>query len=123
MAVQEKYQSLIDMANQNGVSNLQVSEEGDVLHITGTAPSEEVKQKLWDEYNRIDPDMRSGDLVMNIEAGGGGEETYTVKSGDSLSKIGHHFGVSWQEIFEANKDQIKDPDKIFPGQQLRIPRK
>lgn len=127
MAVQEKYQSLIDMANQNGVSNLQVSEEGEVLHITGTAPSEEVKQKLWDEYNRIDPDARSGDLVLNIEVGGGegggGEETYTVKSGDSLSKIGHHFGVSWQQIFEANKDQIKDPDKIFPGQQLRIPRK
>jgi LysM repeat protein len=124
MAVQEKYQSLIDMANQNGVGNLQVSEDGDVLHVTGTAPSEEVKQKLWDEYNRIDPDMRSGDLVLNIEvAGGGGEETYTVKAGDSLSKIGHHFGVSWQEIFEANKDQVKDPDKIFPGQQLRIPRK
>ena len=126
MAVQEKYQSLIEMANQNGVSNLQVSEDGDVLHVTGTAPSEEVKQKLWDEYNRIDPDMRSGDLVLNIEVaggGGGGEETYTVKAGDSLSKIGHHFGVSWQEIFEANKDEIKDPDKIFPGQQLRIPRK
>ena len=124
MAVREKYQSLIDLANQSGVSNLQVSEEGDVLHLSGTAPSEEVKQKLWDEYNRIDPDMRSGDLVMNIEAGGGGgEETYTVKSGDSLSKIGQHFGVSWQKIFEANKDQIKDPDKIFPGQTLRIPRK
>ena len=124
MAVRDKYQSLIDLANQSGVSNLQVSEEGDVLHLSGTAPSEEVKQKLWDEYNRIDPDMRSGDLVMNIEAGGGGgEETYTVKSGDSLSKIGHHYGVSWQEIFEANKDQIKDPDKIFPGQTLRIPRK
>ena len=126
MAVREKYQSLIDMANQSGVSDLQVSEEGDVLHVTGTAPSEEVKQKLWDEYNRIDPDMRSGDLVMNIEVaggGGGGEETYTVKPGDSLSKIGHHFGVSWQKIFEANKDQIKDPDKIFPGQTLRIPSK
>ena len=124
MAVREKYQSLIDLANQSGVSNLQVSEEGDVLHLSGTAPSEEVKQKLWDEYNRIDPDMRSGDLVMNIEAGGGGgEETYTVKSGDTLSKIGHHYGVSWQEIFEANKDQIKDPNKIFPGQTLRIPRK
>ena len=125
MATRDKYQSLIDLANQSGVSNLQVSEEGDVLHVSGTAPSEEVKQKLWDEYNRIDPDMRSGDLVMNIEVGGGGggEETYTVKAGDSLSKIGHHFGVSWQEIFEANKDEIKDPDKIFPGQQLRIPRK
>src|ERR1043165_5645220 len=124
MALTEKYQSLIDIANQSGVSNLQVSEEGGALHVSGTAPSEEAKQKLWDEYNRIDPDMRSGDLVLNIQvAGGSGEETYTVKSGDTLSKIGHHYGVSWQEIFEANKDTVKDPDKIFPGQTLRIPRK
>jgi nucleoid-associated protein YgaU len=123
MSTQDKYQSLIDIANQGGVSNLQVQADGDVLHVNGTAPSEEVKQKLWDEYNRIDPDARSGDLVLNIEVGGGGEESYTVKSGDSLSKIGHHFGVPWKEIFEANKDQIDDPDKIFPGQTLRIPRK
>jgi LysM repeat protein len=129
MAVREKYQSLLDLAGQNGIGDLQVSEEGDVLHVSGTAPSEEAKQKLWDEYNRIDPDMRSGDLVMNINVGGGqgdgggGEETYEVKSGDTLSKIGHHHGVSWQDIFEANKDTLKDPDKIFPGQKLRIPRK
>jgi nucleoid-associated protein YgaU len=128
MATRDKYQSLIDLANQSGVSNLQVSEDGDVLHVSGTAPSEEAKQKLWDEYNRIDPDMRSGDLVMSLEVGGGqggggGEETYEVKSGDTLSKIGQHHGVSWQDIFEANKDTLKDPDKIFPGQKLRIPRK
>ena len=125
MAVREKYQSLLDLAGQNGIGDLQVSEEGDVLHVSGTAPSEEAKQKLWDEYNRIDPDMRSGDLVLNIGVGGGGgEETYTVKSGDSLSKIGQHHGVPWHEIYEANKDVIgDDPDKIHPGQTLRIPRK
>jgi nucleoid-associated protein YgaU len=122
MSTRDKYQSLIDLANTIGVSNLEVREDGDVLHITGTAPSEEAKQKLWDEYNRIDPDMRSGDLVLNI-GGGEGEQTYTVKSGDTLSKIGKHFGVSWQEIHEANKDEIKDPDKIFPGQTFRIPRR
>ena len=127
MAVREKYQSLIDLANQSGVSNLQVSEEGDVLHVTGTAPSEDAKQKIWDEYGRLDPDMRSGDLVLSIDVGGGqggGGETYTVKSGDSLSKIGQHHGVAWREIYEANKDVIgDDPDKIFPGQTLRIPHK
>ena len=127
MSVREKYQSLLDIAGQGGVGDLQVSEEGDVLHVSGTAPSEEAKQKLWDEYKRIDPDMRSGDLVLNISVGGGqgggGEETYEVKSGDTLSKIGQHHGVSWQAIFEANKDTLKDPDKIFPGQKLRIPRK
>lgn len=127
MALTDKYQSLIDIANQSGVSGLQVREDGGVLHVDGTAPSEEVKQRLWDEYNRLDPDMRSGDLVLNIEAGsgggGGGEETYTVKSGDTLSKIGQRYGVAWREIFEANRGTLDDPDKIFPGQQLRIPRK
>ena len=127
MAVREKYQSLIDLADQSGVTNLQVTEEGDVLHVTGYAPSEEAKQKVWDEYNRIDPDMRSGDLVLSIDVGGGqggGGETYTVKSGDTLSTIGQHHGVAWREIYEANKDVIGDnPDKIHPGQTLRIPRK
>ena len=127
MAVRDKYQSLIDLANQSGVGDLQVSEEGDVLHVSGTAPSEEAKQKLWDEYGRIDPDMRSGDLVLNVQVGGGqggGGETYTVKSGDTLSKIGQHHGVAWREIYEANKDVIgSNPDKIMPGQTLRIPRK
>jgi nucleoid-associated protein YgaU len=130
MAVRDKYQSLIDLANQSGVSNLQVSEEGDVLHVTGTAPSEDAKKQVWDEYGRLDPDMRSGDLVLNLEVGGGtwgeggGEETYTVKGGDTLSAIGKHHGVSWQEIHEANKDVIgDDPDKIRPGQTLRIPKK
>jgi nucleoid-associated protein YgaU len=127
MSVRDKYQSLLDLAGQNGVGDLQVSEEGDVLHVTGSAPSEEAKQKLWDEYGRLDPDMRSGDLILNISVGGGqggGEETYTVKSGDTLGKIGQHHGVAWREIYEANKDVIGDnPDKIFPGQTLRIPRK
>lgn len=128
MAVRDKYQSLIDLASQSGVGDLQVSEEGDVLHVTGTAPSEDAKQRIWDEYSRIDPDMRSGDLILNLEVGGGGggggaEDSYTIKSGDTLSKIGKQHGVNWREIFEANKDQIEDPDKIFPGQTLRIPRK
>ena len=127
MAVREKYQSLIDLANQSGVSNLQVNEEGDVLHVSGQVGSEEAKQKLWDEYNRIDPDMRSGDLVLNVEVGGGGggeEASYTVKSGDTLSKIGQHHGVAWRDIHEANRDVIGDnPDLIKPGQKLRIPRK
>ncbi|MGB7067936.1 MAG: LysM peptidoglycan-binding domain-containing protein [Pyrinomonadaceae bacterium] len=124
MSVQEKYQTLIDLANQNGTS-VTLSEVDGVLHVDGTAPSDEAKQQLWDEYNRIDPDYRSGDLVLNVTsaggAAGGGSTTYTVVSGDSLSKIGSKYGVSWNAIFEANKDKIDDPDKIFPGQELTIP--
>ena len=51
--------------------------------------------------------------------------TYTVKSGDSLSAIAkEQYGDAneWRRIFEANRDQIDDPDLIHPGQELRIPR-
>jgi nucleoid-associated protein YgaU len=122
MALTEKYQSVVSTANQAGISDLSVQEQDNVLYVTGTAPSEEAKQKVWDEYNRIDPDMRAGDMVLNIQVTGGGETHYTVQSGDSLSKIGKQYGVGWQEIFEANRDQIKDPDLIHPGQKLRIPK-
>ena len=53
-------------------------------------------------------------------------QTYEVKSGDSLSRIAKHFygnGNAWKLIFEANTDVLKDPNKIFPGQKLKIPQK
>jgi nucleoid-associated protein YgaU len=64
----------------------------------------------------------------NVQGGGSSTATkvYEVKSGDSLSKIAkREYGDAnaWKRIFEANKDQIKDPDKIFPGQKLKIPPK
>ncbi len=129
MAVTEKYQSLVDLARQLGVSSLDVRESDGVLKIDGVAGSAQAKQQLWDEYNRIDPEYRSGDLVMNISAPEGdadsgsssGGSTYTVQSGDTLSKIGSHHGVSWQKIFEANRDKLDDPDKIQVGQELTIP--
>ncbi len=121
MSVQEKYQSLIDLANSSGISGLNVTEGDGFVKIEGTAPSAEVKQQLWDEYGRIDPDYRSGDLVLNIDAPEAAANTYTVQSGDNLSKIGSKYGVSWQQIFEANRDKLSDPDKIYPGQELTIP--
>ena len=54
-------------------------------------------------------------------AGAEGATEYEVKSGDSLSKIGQKYGVSWKEIYEANRDTISDPDLIHPGQKLKIP--
>lgn len=121
MSVQEKYQTLIDLANELGISGLNVTEGDGFLKIEGSAASSEHKQKLWDEYNRIDPEYRSGDLVLNIEAPEATANTYTVQSGDNLSKIGQHYGVSWQKIYEANRDKLDDPDKIYPGQELNIP--
>lgn len=123
----EKYQSLIDLANQLGISGLDVREDSGVLKIDGVAGTAEAKQQLWDEYGRLDPDYRSGEVVLNVSApegtgaGSSGGGTYTVQAGDSLSKIGTHYGISWQKIFEANRDKLDDPDKIHPGQELTIP--
>ena len=120
--LRDKYQSLIAMAEGSGVADLNIQEQDNVLHIHGTAPSEAVKQQLWDEYSRLDPDMRAGDVVLNLEVAAGSEVFYTVVSGDSLSKIATKYpGITWQKIFEANRDQLKNPDLIHPGQKLRIP--
>lgn len=121
MSLQEKYQSLIDLANRSGISGLNVTEGDGFIKIEGSAPSAEVKQQLWDEYNRIDPEYRSGDLVLNVTAPEATQSTYTVQSGDNLSKIATRYGTSWQKIFEANRDKLDNPDKIFPGQELIIP--
>ena len=48
---------------------------------------------------------------------------YVVVKGDSLSKIGQKYGVAWKDIYELNKDIIKDPDLIHPGWKLKIPGK
>ncbi len=122
MALTEKYQSLIDIANQNGVNNLQVAEQDGVLYVSGSTASGDVKQKMWDEYNRIDPDYRAGDLVLNIEIEGGGYEEYTVASGDNLTKIAKDWDKNWKEIWDANRAEVPDYNKIYPGQKLRIPR-
>jgi nucleoid-associated protein YgaU len=71
-------------------------------------------------------DVQSGSSSTAPAPGVGGPSgTYTVAKGDSLSKIAkHEYGDAnqWRKIYEANKDVIKDPDLIYPGQSLRIPR-
>jgi len=126
MSVQEKYVSLLELANQNGTTyELSEGNEG-TLVVTGTAPSAEAKQQLWDEYARLDPEFRSGDLILNIQtaesaAAGGGMHTYTVESGDNLTKIAGKYGIQWKAIWDHNRDILKGPDKIYPGQELKIP--
>jgi len=121
MGLQEKYRDLISLATDLGIANLLVREQNNVLYIDGTAKSAEEKDKLWSVYNKIDPDFRAADAVVNITVAEGETTEYTVASGDSLSKIGKEHGVSWQAIYEANKDLIKNPDLIQPGWKLKIP--
>jgi nucleoid-associated protein YgaU len=122
MALQDKYATLIQQATSAGVTGLQVVEQNNVLYVTGTAPSSAVKDQIWGTYEKLDPEMRAGDMVLNISVAEGAEQEYEVKSGDSLSKIAKNYpGLTWQKIYEANKDQIKNPDIIQPGWKLKIP--
>jgi uncharacterized protein YgiM (DUF1202 family) len=64
--LQGKYAELVNAATASGVTNLQVREQGNVLYIDGEAPNGQVKDNLWNIYNKIDPDFRAGDLIMNV---------------------------------------------------------
>jgi nucleoid-associated protein YgaU len=124
--LQAKYQSLLEMANSNGWQyGLSGGDDG-VLHIDATVPDEAAKQQLWGEYARIDPDYQSSDLILNVNVGEsvggpGAGSTYTVAAGDNLTKIGAKYGLTWQQVYDANRDIISDPDMIHPGQELKIP--
>jgi hypothetical protein len=84
MSLQNKYQTLIDTAKQAGVSNLQVREQDNVLYIDGDAPSGNIKDKLWSVYNQIDPDYKSGDVVLNVNTSvaSGTKASVTTNSGN-----------------------------------------
>lgn len=70
------------------------------------------------------PDFSNVQSGSSTKPAPAAEQTYTVASGDTLSKIAKKFygnANAWNTIFQANKDQIKNPDMIHPGQVLKIP--
>jgi len=83
-ALQDKYKTLTDTAKSSGVTNFQVREQDNVLYIDGEAPSAAVKDQLWSVYNQIDPDYKSGDVVMNVNASAATGSKATVAT-DSTS--------------------------------------
>ncbi|MCB1694715.1 MAG: peptidoglycan-binding protein LysM [Halioglobus sp.] len=107
-----------------------VKVDGDTAVLTGTAPSQEALEKIvlcaGNQYGIARVDCRlQVDAAAAASAAPAGESTfYTVKAGDTLGKIAQqHYGAAnkYTVIFEANKPMLKDPDKIYPGQSLRIP--
>jgi nucleoid-associated protein YgaU len=98
------------------------------LHFKGTVATDAEKNELWNAIKTI-PTWQN-DIVADIQVTGGpaaaapAAKTYTVKAGDTLSQIAkEHLGSAgaYTKIFELNKDQLTDPDKIKPGQVLRLP--
>lgn len=89
MALQQKYQELINAAKTSEVQNLQVREQNNVLYIDGDASSGAVKDNLWNIYNKIDPDFRAGDLVLNVNvkaASGSKAKVVTKESNLNIRK-------------------------------------
>ena len=75
-------------------------------------------QRSWQSD---DADDTSDSSSSSVTAGSAADGTYTVVSGDTLSKIGAANGVSWESVYQANTDIISDPNLIYPGQLIRIP--
>ncbi len=133
--LKQKYQTVLNAADQQQVQFLNLHVQEDKLFIRAIAPSDEAKNTLWDQIKLVNPstdDITAEITVdstraMGAAAGGGtapGGETYTVKSGDNLSKISKQFygdSNEYMRIFYANRDKLRDPDMIQVGQQLTIP--
>ena len=127
MALQDKYAELVQTATTKGIANLAVAEQDGVLHVSGTANSTADYDALWALYDKIDPGMASGDLMMNIDikAEAGAQLKVTTDStnlnirstpsteGEVVGKAAHNEVVtlvektddSWWKIKTANGEE------------------
>ena len=125
MGLRDKYAHAIQTAKGIGMQGSADEREGK-LYFHGTVGSQAEVNKIWDAIKTV-PDWQKdivGDIKATGAASGGGDGTYTVKAGDTLSKIAREKlgdANAYMDIFNANKDQLSDPDKIKPGQVLKIP--
>jgi nucleoid-associated protein YgaU len=126
MGLRDKYAYAIQQAK--GKFDGSAQERDGKLYFTGSVKTEAEKNELWSAIKTI-PEWRD-EIVADIKVTGGtaaaepAGRTYTVKSGDTLSAIARqHLGDAnaYMKIFDANRDQLSDPDKIKPGQTLKIP--
>ncbi|HJQ20729.1 MAG TPA: LysM peptidoglycan-binding domain-containing protein [Gemmatimonadaceae bacterium] len=105
------------------VSNLQVKDVGGMTAIYGSVPSEDDKRKA-EQAIEAKVGKISNHLEVAVAASGAAGRTYTVKAGDTLSKIAQQFyghASDWKKIQQANADLVRDPDKIQPGWTLKVP--
>ena len=129
MNLRDKYNNAIQTAKNFRMDGSAQERDGK-LHFSGTVTSEAEKNAIWDALKTV-PEWRN-EVVADIKvvpkpgvsAPVSSMKTYTVKSGDTLSRIAKdHLGNAgdYMKIFNLNKDQLSDPDMIKPGQVLRLP--
>ena len=129
MGLRDTYAYAIQTAKGKFQGNAE--ERDGKLYFKGTVATEAEKNEIWTAIKTI-PTWHQ-DIVADIQVTGGAgasaaaapaAKTYTVKAGDTLSAIAkEHLGSAgaYMKIFELNKDQLTDPDKIKPGQVLKLP--
>ncbi len=125
--LKQKYQSVLNTLDHEGARLHNLHVEGDKLVVRATAPSEEAKNRVWDQIKLVDPNY--GDLAADIQVEEQREEakheTYTVKPGDSLWRIAQNKlgdGNRYMEVFYANRDKMETPQSVIhPGDVLNVP--
>ncbi|AOR25243.1 peptidoglycan-binding protein [Formosa sp. Hel3_A1_48] len=122
--IKQKYQSVLDLGTELNIQNGDVSEENGVLKIKGTAKTQYEKNIIWDEIKAVggqNPSDIKADIKVSDESV---YHRHTVKSGETLGKIARHYygdPMKYKQIFQANSDILKNPDLIYPNQELVIP--
>jgi pentose-5-phosphate-3-epimerase len=138
--LKNKYNSVLEFIKQNGVHLTHLHVQDNKLFIQGAAPSEQIKNQVWNKIKAVDPTY--SDLTCDLSVDSSlpqpqaahaaaaaanaftGGRTYKVQPGDTLSKIAKEFygnANEYNRIFAANRDKLESPDKIQAGQELVIP--
>jgi nucleoid-associated protein YgaU len=110
-----------------GLQDADISVEGDIVRVLGAAKSQEEHEKIVLALGNVHGIAKVDDQITVAAAAAAApsqSQFYTVKKGDTLSKIAKQFygdANRYQLIFEANRPMLEQPDKIYPGQSLRIP--
>jgi nucleoid-associated protein YgaU len=117
--LKQKYQPVLDAIQNEGAQIEGLGMDGNQLSLKVLANSEASKNRIWDAIKSVDPNF--SDLKHDIQVREG-QQTYTVRPGDNLSKISKQFyGDANKYMTIAKANNLQDPDKIKVGQELVIP--
>jgi LysM repeat protein len=134
--LKSKYGTALRVLEQVGIRLQNLHIQDNKLFVRGEAPSQEAKNKFWDQVKLVDSSFAdlTADITVSAAAQAASKAeapreaaqaaTYTVQKGDTLSKISKQFygdAGQYMKIFNANRDQLSDPNKIQVGQVLNIP--
>lgn len=124
MSIRDKYSTLLKFGNELGMKNVNVDEKEDALYIKGEVNTQYEKNIFWDKLKEIGGEKPT-DIKADIRVFDKNVYAYhTVQKGETLGKIATKYykdASKYNEIFKANTDILKNPDLIYPGQELKIP--